>query len=186
MRAASWILMAVVAVAPARPFGAEIFVDCSKKVGAFRAVNGVNNGPLDVGGTVDLSEFHRALRIPFTRLHDTHWPNPDVVDMHAVFPDWEADASDPRSYDFRRTDEYVAAILKCGSKVVYRLGESIEHGSDKRRVRPPDAGKFAQVCVNIIRHYNEGWADGHRYDIRYWEIWNEPDNRPAMWTGTDE
>ena len=46
---------------------------------AFRALHGVNNGPLDVGGTVDLSASHRAIGVPLVRLHDTHWPNPDVV-----------------------------------------------------------------------------------------------------------
>ena len=40
--------------------------------------------------------------------------------------------------------------------------------------------------VGIARHYQEGWAGGSRPGIAYWEIWNEPDVRPAMWTGTDE
>ena len=38
-------------------------------------------------------------------------------------------------------------------------------------------------------HYNEGWADGFRYDIEYWEIWNEPDDGlriSQMWNGTAE
>ena len=51
---------------------------------------------------------------------------------------------------------------------------------------PADAAKWAAICVGIIRHYNEGWANGFHHGIRYWEIWNEPENRPAMWTGTDE
>ena len=42
-----------------------------------------------------------------------------------------------------------------------------------------------RACAGIVRHYNEGWAGGFRYGIRYWEIWNEPENRPVMWTGTD-
>jgi hypothetical protein len=42
------------------------------------------------------------------------------------------------------------------------------------------------VCAGIVRHYNEGWAAGTRYNIRYWEVWNEPENRPAMWSGSDE
>jgi beta-xylosidase len=77
--------------------------------------------------------------------------------------------------------------VKTGSAVLYRLGESIEHTPRKYRVHPPkDFGKWADICCAIIRHYNEGWADGFRYNIRYWEIWNEPENQPAMWTGTDD
>lgn len=44
---------------------------------------------------------------------------------------------------------------------------------------------LAQVCVHIMRHYNEGWADGYHWNIRYWEFWNEPDS-PKNWTGTPE
>ena len=46
------------------------------------------------------------------------------------------------------------------------------------------------ICEHIIRHYNEGWADGYHYGIKYWEIWNEPDNDMGkmnqMWTGTPQ
>lgn len=31
------------------------------------------------------------------------------------------------------------------------------------------------ICEQIIRHYTEGWANGYKLDIEYWEIWNEPD-----------
>ena len=162
-------------------------VDCSKPVGRIRPLHGGNCGPLQTGGLIDLSAYHKELRIPLTRLHDCHWPNPDVVDVHVVFPDFGKDPLDPRSYDFARTDDYVAAVINSGSRIVYRLGESIEHAPRKVHVHPPrDVEKWAGVCVGIIRHYNEGWADGFRHDIQYWEVWNEPENRPAMWTGSDE
>ncbi len=70
---------------------------------------------------------------------------------------------------------------------MFRLGESIEHTKRKYYVHPPaDAEKWAAICVGIVRHYNAGWDHGFHHNIRYWEIWNEPENRPAMWTGTDE
>src|SRR5829696_8723847 len=102
--------------------GAEVVVDCSKPLGEFRALHGVNGGPLDRGGLIDLSAYHRELGIPLTRLHDTHWPNPDVVDLHVVFPHPRADPEKAGSYDFTRTDHYVQAIVAGGSKIVYRLG----------------------------------------------------------------
>jgi len=136
---------------------------------------------------VDLSKFHRELAIPSTRLHDCHWPNPDVVDIHVVFPNFDADPNLPESYDFSRTDDYIQAIINVGSQIVYRLGESIEHTRKKYFVHPPkDYLKWAAICVGIIRHYNEGWANGFRHNIQYWEIWNEPENRPAMWSGSDD
>ena len=165
----------------------EWTVDFSRTNGVIRPLHGGNNGPLCYGELVDLTKFHRELAIPFTRLHDSAWPYPDLVDIHAVFPNFEADPELPSSYRFGPTDDYLRAITNTGARIVFRLGESIEHAKRKRYVHPPrDPEKWAAICLGIIRHYNEGWADGHRFDIRYWEIWNEPENRPAMWTGTPE
>jgi xylan 1,4-beta-xylosidase len=164
----------------------RIEVDFTRHVGDIRPLHGINKGPIAVGGTLDLTARHRELGIPFVRLHDCQWPYPDVVDIHAIFRNADADAARAGSYDFALTDDYLAAVHKTGAKIIYRLGESIEHGAVKRFVHPPEnPAQWAEVCRGIIRHYNDGWANGYRYDIRYWEIWNEPENRPAMWTGND-
>lgn len=166
---------------------AKIDFDGSSPGAPIRALNGVNGGPLAAGGLLDLSDRWREAAFPLARLHDSHWPIPDVVDVHAIFPDVDADPARPESYDFERTDEYVEAVHKCGAKIVYRLGESIEHQKVKRRARPPkDFAKWAAVCAGIVRHYTAGWAGGFEWPIAYWEIWNEPDNRPNCWTGNDE
>ncbi|MBN2271671.1 MAG: hypothetical protein JXN61_13715 [Sedimentisphaerales bacterium] len=165
----------------------EVRVDCSQRLGVIRALHGVNNGPVNSGQMIDLSSYYRALEIPLARLHDSEWPNPDVVDIHAIFPDLRFDPKMAENYHFSRTDDYIKAIVDTGTAVVYRLGESIEWTSKKYNVAPPsDYEKWTQVCLGIIRHYNDGWADGYHHKIRYWEIWNEPENRPNMWTGTDE
>jgi xylan 1,4-beta-xylosidase len=179
------LLGSVFAGAGADPTMVE--VDFARTNGVLRPLHGINKGPLEMGGLIDLTEEQRALRIPFTRLHDCHWPNPDVVDIHAVFPDPNSDPARPESYQFAATDEYLERVRATGAGIVYRLGESIEHSTVKRYVHPPrDMEKWAQVCLGIIRHYNEGWANGFRHNIRYWEIWNEPENRPAMWSGSDD
>jgi hypothetical protein len=180
--------LATICLLPILPStAAELRVDFSTTNGVIRPLHGGNNGPLGYGEIVDLTVFHRELAIPFTRLHDSAWPYPDIVDIHAVFPDFRADPARPESYRFGPTDDYLRAITNSGSRIVYRLGESIEHAKRKRYVHPPsDPEKWARICEGIIRHCNEGWADGHRMNIRHWEIWNEPENRPAMWTGTPE
>lgn len=172
------------AVAAAEPH--RIVVDFSAPRGELRALHGLNKGPLAANGLVEVTEAQKRLRPPSNRLHDCHHPNPDVVDLHAVFPNPEADPALPASYDFRPTDEYIAAVRATGAEVIYRLGESIEHQTFKRHVHPPrDPARWAAACAGIVRHYNEGWAGGFRHGIRYWEIWNEPENRPVMWTGSD-
>jgi beta-xylosidase len=166
---------------------AELTVDFSQTNGVIRPLHGVNLGPLCYRGMVDLSAYHRELGVPLTRLHDVVWVNYDAVDISTIFRDFRNDPAQPDSYEFAATDDYITAVVKTGSSVLYRLGESIEHTPRKYRVHPPkDFGKWADICCAIIRHYNEGWAGGFRYNIRYWEIWNEPENQPAMWTGTDD
>ena len=165
----------------------ELHIDFSRTNGQVRALHGINRGPLVGGGMIDLTEAQRALNIPFNRLHDSHWPNSDVVDIHAVFPEFSRDPAKAESYEFARTDRYLEGVRKTGAQIVYRLGETIEHEDPKRFVHPPkDFNKWAQVCLGVIRHYNEAWANGFHHGIRYWEIWNEPENQPACWTGTDE
>lgn len=161
--------------------------DFSVHAGTVRPLHGINKGPLAPGGLFDVIKEQKDLGVPFTRLHDCGWPNPYVVDHHAIFPNPAADPTLPESYDFRLTDEYIDAVIRTGAEPIYRLGESIEHTTVKRHVHPPaDPEKWAAICLGIIRHYTDGWAGGFHHNIRYWEIWNEPENRPVMWTGTDD
>jgi xylan 1,4-beta-xylosidase len=165
----------------------DLTLDFSRTHGLIRPLHGVNLGPLCYRGMVDLSDYHRALDLPLTRIHDVVWVNYDAVDISSIFRDFRNDPALADSYAFDATDDYIAAIVAAGSPILYRLGESIEHTPRKYRVHPPpDPTRWAEICCAIIRHYNEGWADGFHHNIRYWEIWNEPENQPAMWTGTDE
>ncbi|HEX8912843.1 MAG TPA: hypothetical protein VF796_10825 [Humisphaera sp.] len=166
---------------------AEIRVDAAQPAGRIRPLHGGNGGPVPAGGMLDLTAQQKALGLPFLRLHDCDWPTARAVDVHTIFPDFTADPDDPKAYRFAGTDAYLKAVLATGAKVVYRLGESIEHTKVKEHVHPPaDPKKWARVCANVVAHYNDGWADGFRHGIEYWEVWNEPENRPACWTGTDE
>ncbi len=186
-RSPRWLIAVLLTSARIQADDVILTADFSVHTGAIRPLHGINKGPLAPGGIFDVIQEQKDLGIPFTRLHDCGWPNPYVVDHHAVFPNPNADPALPESYDFRLTDEYIAAVRKTGAEPIYRLGESIEHTSVKRHVHPPaDMEKWAAVCLGIIRHYNEGWANGFHHKIRYWEIWNEPENRPAMWSGTDD
>ena len=128
------------------------------------------------------------LDIPLTRLHDSPLEarGQKLVDVSCVFPLFHLDPQDPRNYYFAQTDDYIQNCLNYGSKVLYRLGESIDHSKNRRRTFPPkDFDKWADICINIIRHYNEGWANGFHDNIEYWEIWNEPESGPCeCWMGT--
>jgi hypothetical protein len=172
----------------ASPRGVE--VDFSKPIGTIRPLHGVNCGPIAEGFTLDLSRYFRALQIPYVRLHSPNFPGIDCVHIEHVFPDMTTDPDNPANYSFRRTDDYVAAVLAVGAKPIYCLGPGNDKhvlASDFRKLNTPpsDPQKWARICVNIVRHYNEGWANGFRHNIQYWEIWNEPD-ATNFWSGTLE
>lgn len=163
-------------------------VDFSKTTGRMKPMHGVNNGPKTRVFSLDMSAHFKDAGIPYARLHDTEYPygSGHFVDIPCVFPDFNADPDNPDSYDFALTDEYIKAIHAVGTKVFYRLGVSIEHASKKYHIFPPKNNEqWAKICAGIIRHYNEGWANGFQYGIEYWEIWNEPEN-PPMWQGTKD
>lgn len=153
----------------------RIQIDFAGQAGKLKPLHGVCNGPLCKQGTVDLTKSYREIGVPSVRLHDTDGANSRYyVDVSRIFPNFDADEYDPKNYFFIRTDRLITAIHNLGAEVVYRLGESIDHEQDTRYTTPPaDYDKWCRICIQIIKHYNEGWADGYFYDIRYWEIWNE-------------
>ncbi len=166
----------------------KIAVDFSRKTGEIKPVHGVNNSPVRLRDE-KIPEFEEA-GIPYVRTHDTGgaYGGGVFIDVPNIFRNFDADADDPASYDFVFTDVYLRSLVNSGCRIFYRLGVTIENFHDMRayRIQPPkDFRKWAKICEMIIRHYNHGWADGFHYGIEYWEIWNEPENKP-MWSGTQE
>ncbi len=167
----------------------DITFDLTKKLGKIKPVWGVNGGPSTKAFTFDTRELYKDARIPFSRLHDIEYPygSGEFIDIPCIFKNFDADEASPESYNFALSDLYIERILETGSDVIFRLGVSIEHAPIKRHIYPPkDYEKWARICEHIIRHYNEDFANGHRFNIRYWEIWNEADGGDNMWIGTPE
>ena len=173
----------------------EIKVDFNKVIGKIKPMHGVGQAPML---NTDFSMFHylKEANIPFSRLHDVgglygefRW-----VDIPNIFRDFSADPYNENSYDFAFTDLLITALVENGVQPFYRLGVTIENDCKIKayRIYPPaDFKKWAVICEHIIRHYNEGWANGFHYNIQYWEIWNEPDDfenmfENMMWRGTKE
>lgn len=176
---------------------AVVTVDPATVVGPIKPINGVNNGPTLRKDGQELGVYSKTYadaKIPYARTHDAafydDYGGAHTIDISAVFPDFSKDPDDPKSYDFTFTDRYMKGLLGSGTKVYYRLGQKIEHLEKKYHLKPADNLKWARVCEHLIMHFNEGWADGHRWNVTDFEIWNEPDNNfksnPECWSGTDE
>jgi xylan 1,4-beta-xylosidase len=181
-------------------------IDAGKVIGQIRSLQGVNGPPTPVmAGFPALIEQYKQLRIDQVRTHDfmgpteidskfvlgngaLTWLIPDNAQRAGVvntgnasiiFPNWSADPDKPENYNFGPTDKVIAAIHAGGAEVFYRIGRS--WGAN---INPPaDPDKFAAVVKHIAMHYNQGWAAGFHYGIRYWEFWNEPE---GFWSGTPQ
>ena len=173
---------------------AKIKVDFSKITGKMKPVHAVGQPPIIGWSSDKLFHYLTEAGIPYARLHDVGggFGGGKFVDIPNVFPDFNADPDDPASYDFTWTDPLITSLMDSKVEPYYRLGVTIENEVWRKayRVNPPeDPEKWAKICAGVIRHYTKGWANGFEYDIKYWEIWNEPEctnGRRVMWTGTWE
>ena len=164
-------------------------VDFNTPDGEIRPIYGVNFGPkITNQANYDMNEDYRKLGASSMRTHDVPLSEPGsrLVDTIFVFPLEHADPSDPANYYFDQTDYYFKNTMAQGPEVYYRLGISIDHAKERfTAVKVKDFHHYAEICAGIVRHYNKGWANGYHWNIKYWEIWNEPEAK-NMWAGTWE
>ena len=179
-------------------------IDFNSALGKIKPMHATNNGPFASLANIKSGDLHpfssnfmefKNAGIPYARTHDSTFYHryglEHTVDVYYVFPNFDADPTDPENYDFACTDAYLTTCVLAGTEVFYRLGHRIEHEVKKYGTLPPkDFKKWAVICEHIIRHYTEGWANGFNYKMEYWEIWNEPDlfwstgSTSPTWGGT--
>ena len=172
----------------------KIKVNFNNITGKIKPMHGIGQPPF-LGISNSMMHYLGEAGIPYSRLHDVGgaYGGGRFVDIPNIFRNFDADENDPASYDFTFTDWLIGELKKQNCEPFYRLGVTIENNWDMKayHIYPPkDFAKWARICEHIIRHYNEGWADGFYYDITYWEIWNEPEGGRnkcmGNWLGTPE
>jgi xylan 1,4-beta-xylosidase len=183
-----------------------LHLDAGKVIGEIKSFQGLNGPPSPImAGLPNLVTQYRALRVDQVRTHDfmgpteidskyefansnLAWLIPDNTQRGGVvkagnasiiFPNETADPENGASYNFGPTDKVLAAIHASGAEVFYRIGRSWGANTNP----PADFDIYASVVKHIAMHYNQGWANGYHYKIRYWEFWNEPE---GFWSGTPE
>ena len=103
-----------------------------------------------------------------------------------IFQNFRKDAEDPQNYYFTVTDSIAQDLTAIGKPFIYHLGPPRENWSAFYTKKPQDYDKYATVCLNIVRHLNDGWAEGLHSGILHWEVWGRADD-PHCWAdGTAE
>lgn len=164
-----------------------IRIDFDSIVDEIRPVHNIGRMP-EYEVNSEINRYFTEANMTSCRTHDIH-----ATDIHNIFPDFSKDVNDESAYAFAECDQVIASIIDTGMEPFFRLGISYSDPVREREflLPPADYAKWAEVCEHIILHYNEGWADGFRYGIEYWEIWNEPENSDDLadnhfWIGSDE
>lgn len=154
-----------------------------KKIGAHHSLSYALRG-----GRKHIDRIHEAVGEDalYTRIRESTSGYGKSVDVPYIFRRFDADANDPASYYFPQTDTVMRDASTYAKHLIYTLGGPYERREPRIYCTvPTDVEKWADVCCNIIRHYNCGLWDGFEYGIEYFEIWNEPDN-PIFWNGSEE
>ncbi len=155
-----------------KPQHAVVKVDFSIPTGKIKPMHAMCNGPQSYGS--DLTHMFREIGVPYVRFDETDGAYSScAIDVSRIFKDMNADPSLEENYDFSQSDKYVAAAYNSGAKVIYRLGESRDRFFDEKSISVPEnLSLYSKICANIVKHYNDYWADGFAYGIEYFEIWH--------------
>ena len=167
---------------------AALTADFSSETGKIRPeLHSSGFGPTICSQTEQDLKDIKSMGYAFARTHD--WAlinaNQRVCDYFHIFPLMHLDAKDPKNYVFGPTDYLLKRTREeAGFDIFYRLGTSIEHSGNKihfNSLIPSDFDKMAEIFAGTVRHYNRGWANGYKWNVKYWEIWNEPEGITNMW-----
>lgn len=152
-----------------RPQHATVRVDLSLELDRIKAMHGMCNGPVSYGS--DISALYREIGVPSVRFAGTDTAmSAYSVDISRIFKNPDADPHDAANYDFAQTDIYVRAAYDCGARVIFRLGESTDLTGKISFSLPKNTDSWCEVAVNVIKHYNDYFANGFAYGIEYFEI----------------
>ncbi len=174
-------IMLVLAAALTADFGQDV---CKMRP----EIHSSGFGPTICSLTQQALDDVKSMGFMYARTHDWALTNPNqrVCDYFHIFPLMHLDAKDPKNYVFGPTDYLLKRTREeAGLDVFFRMGTSIEHSGHKvhfNSVIPDDFDKVAEIFAATVRHYNRGWANGYNWNIKYWEIWNEPEGIQNMWT----
>ncbi|MBF0565342.1 MAG: hypothetical protein HQK89_08870 [Nitrospirae bacterium] len=141
-----------------------------------RQLTGVNTGPYASGdqGNPPLDTQYKQIGVTMVRTHGFEGP----FDMYEIYHDHTKDPNDEKSFNFTNSDVRYRSIANNGHELYLRVGDGWNNPTPPE---PEHLDNYVTAMVNVVRHYKSGKWNGYTGNIRYVEIWNEPDG--AFWPG---
>lgn len=153
-------------------------VDFSKTLGTIKPLANVTAGPGEslVG--------YKDARIKMIRTNDYYGPcdfpyYTDFFKGDTINPSFNP--ADTAHYFWHDTDSVLTINNDNGFETFFRLGISFDLTETSPYWDPPyDYGdttfnNISEVFKKTAMHYNGGWNNGYHYNIKYWNVWTEPD-----------
>lgn len=156
-----------------------ITVDPTNNQGTFNSLNGAyGSGYSPQPDFPHVSDLLNTVGIKFLR-----FPQDDgfAFTLATIFPNQNAPVDSLSSYNFANIDAYMQEIEKTGAGRIWTALYDV--GGGDRWVGPNNfqGGRcpqnpelWAQVVVNVIRHFNDGWGAARPIPVEYVECLNEP------------
>jgi hypothetical protein len=151
-------------------------------VRGWRAHKGVGGIPCSLPehpGFPDMTPLWREAGVTLVRSYDWVSRLDTRNNPASLFPDWDADPTDPDSYNFTATDQWVDAVHAIGAEVLFTFASAIP----ANKLPASDTEKYGLVVEHVVRHYAHGWADGPATPIRMFEFGDQPDLGPLHFAG---
>ncbi len=154
-------------------------IDTSLGVGKLSSFNSVHGSPAAMNPFCSpLVGKYQLAQVPMARI-----PVGDGGDysLAGIFPDPDAPVDSTSSYNFANIDRSMEFIIKSGAvplwQATYDIGDTDSWHSQScfhEGQAPADLDKWADVIRHVLAHFNDGWADGHDWNVEYVEFLNEP------------
>lgn len=161
----------------------RVEVDAGAPGAAIRPLMGVAGvpGPLpDQPRFMDMAASWRRGKVRMVRSHDWVARLDTIDNPDSLFPRWDADPTDPASYNFAAADAWVNAVNGVGAEVLFTIASAIP----RNKLPARDIARYEVVVEHIVRHFVEGWGNGPRNSIRHWEFGDQPDFGKLHFAGT--
>ena len=114
---------------------AKIVVDVKKTAEEIKPLHAVGGGPRQGGARLgyDFTKEFSEIGVPYARLHDIEgaYAQNQFVDIHCIFPDFNADVNNPASYNFKPTDGEKTGVMLAVKDYAGELEISVSNGGGK-------------------------------------------------------